>query len=489
MKHQSFREKLLVLSLAIAIPLLSGCAIGYHDDATWSSSVKGAQLESPSPSDVTVVDNLDGTATIKWPVVPGAGGYEFTFYNVDDPENPVAVGEANEVVDGCKVSRDITDDTKYMISIRTLGNAEWDNKDATTACEADYATLVPTTGTIPSGTDIFAWFEANPITPTEAEQAFVLEPGGEYTISDVLNFGGQLVTFRGDKINHAKVTMLDGSRISTCTGLKVKFIDFDCSASVSSSSSNALILLGNNPADYNIFTSGGWNVIADPIVLQECNITGINRYLIAPNATQWCVKTFMVRDCVVGINQSTDIIYMNQNNSFIAHLQLMNSTFYSTVSNGNRFIRYSSRGPRNIYSDGTGWTGVPALYNGVSYLGGVIVQSCTFYNIAKTSEMANYSGMNQTTTFFNIQNSIFVDSGNNQVIRRFIPSSGRPMLVTNNAYWFNGAFTTDSSLSYDTAPIETDPQLADPANGDFTPSGDALARRAGDPRWLPELPE
>ena len=49
-------------------------------------------------------NNNDGTATIKWNVVEGAGGYEVSFYNVDNPEEKVPVGEENEFVDGCSVN-------------------------------------------------------------------------------------------------------------------------------------------------------------------------------------------------------------------------------------------------------------------------------------------------------------------------------------------------------------------------------------------------
>lgn len=121
-KHLFSRRKMYGLAFVVAVLLFSGCTIGYDENATWTSNVKNAQLESPT--EVIVANNNDGTATIKWNVVEGAGGYEVSFYNVDNPEEKVPVGEENEFVDGCSVTRDIGDDTKYLACVRTLGNTQ-----------------------------------------------------------------------------------------------------------------------------------------------------------------------------------------------------------------------------------------------------------------------------------------------------------------------------------------------------------------------------
>lgn len=78
-------------------------------------------MESPSTEGWTFTRNVDITSLeIKWPVVLGAGGYQVTFYNIDDPDNPVVIGEENEVVDKCTITRDITEDTKYKVAVRAL---------------------------------------------------------------------------------------------------------------------------------------------------------------------------------------------------------------------------------------------------------------------------------------------------------------------------------------------------------------------------------
>lgn len=77
------------------------------------------------------------------------------------------------------------------------------------------------------------------------------------------------------------------------------------------------------------------------------------------------------------------------------------------------------------------------MYNGVSYRGGLIIQNCTFYNVANKGDMANWSGMLQNTTFMNISNNIFVDSGNNQVIRRITNNNNNVIKsFSRNSYWY-----------------------------------------------------
>ena len=107
--------------------------------------------------------------------------------------------------------------------------------------------------------------------------------------------------------------------------------------------------------------------------------------------------------------------------------------------------------------------------------------------------MANWSGMLQNTTFMNISNNIFVDSGNNQVIRRITNNNNNVIKsFSRNSYWYGEDYSTDGSIAtYESNPIETDPKLTDPGNAvetakDFTPRGDEqLSARTGDPRWLP----
>ena len=77
-----------------------GCTIGYHDNEIFESDVKNSTLKSPTLEDVDVsIDAAGEVVTVEWAVVHGAEGYEFSWYNVDDPNNPLPIVE-NEFVDG-----------------------------------------------------------------------------------------------------------------------------------------------------------------------------------------------------------------------------------------------------------------------------------------------------------------------------------------------------------------------------------------------------
>jgi len=98
--------------LFIIVLLFSSCIDGYEDDELWSSGVENITLESPNVEDVTITPSADGsTLNFQWPVVMGAGGYEFSLYIVDDPNNPVAVGEEKQIIDGTTVQREMKEDT------------------------------------------------------------------------------------------------------------------------------------------------------------------------------------------------------------------------------------------------------------------------------------------------------------------------------------------------------------------------------------------
>ena len=64
------------------------CAQGV-DDETWTSGVSGVQLESPAADAIafSLATDASGNEQVKvqWPVSMGAGGYEITVINVNDP--------------------------------------------------------------------------------------------------------------------------------------------------------------------------------------------------------------------------------------------------------------------------------------------------------------------------------------------------------------------------------------------------------------------
>lgn len=479
--HLFLRVKRHGLMITTAMLLLSACIDGYKDDQTFSSDVRGVTLESPKAEDIVFKPSPSGDKlTVQWPVVHGAGGYLFSLYIVDNPDNPIVVGKENEVVDGCSVGRTLEDDTKYKVVIKTLGNDKYENKDAATTTEAKYTTLVPTYATIPQG-DIAEWFANNPIPSgkEKEELAYVLEKNGNYTLSAPIDFGKQKVTFRGEKVGHAKLTYGSAGRISTTAGLKIKFIDFDCNA-VDGAASNGSLLLFSSKPDEALIGLNNHYIIKDPIVIQACNIIGIQRHLIYDNKKKYCPATLMINDCVVKLTttQEQPVIYFNQ--GFANDMTVQNSTFWHDgPKNNNYFVQYNGSGR----PDRAGF-----VSGSVNYL------NSTFYHVCYNKQWGNYTGfVGQTSVNWNMKQSIFLESGKGEVTRRFL--GGRTGQVTasfaQNTYWYNGA-VPDEELKYDISGTHftTDPELKDPKNGDFTVLGTGqLTTRTGDPRWLPELVE
>ncbi|MBP6065699.1 MAG: DUF4957 domain-containing protein [Bacteroides sp.] len=478
--HLFFRRKRHVLMVITAMLLFSSCIDGYKDDWIFSSDVRGEVLESPKAENVTFKPSPDGKLLrIQWPVVYGASGYQFSLYIVDDPNNPVVVGNENEIVDGCSVERPLRDDTKYKAVLKTLGNDKYSNKEAVASTEVNYTTLVPTYATIPQG-DIAEWFINNPIPSgkEKEELAFVLEENGNYTLSAPIDFGKQKVTFRGEKVGHAKVVYGSAGRISTTAGLKIKFIDFDCKG-VDGSSSDAAFLLFSSTPDETLIGKNSYYIINDPIVIQACKIEGVQRHLIYDNKKKYCPAALMISDCFVKLTttQEQPVILFNQ--GFVNNLTIQNSTFWHDgPKDNNYFVQYNGSGRP---------TNADFVTGSVNYL------NSTFYHVCYSKQWGNYNGFaGQSSVNWNMKQNIFVESGKGEVARRFL--GGRTGQVTasfgQNTYWYNKAVPAEE-LKYDISGthFETDPMLQDPKNGDFTVLGEGqLNARTGDPRWLPELP-
>lgn len=456
----------------VILLFITSCVDGYKDDYEYASDVRNATLESPKAEDVSFVASPDGeTVTISWPVVHGAGGYLVSFYNVDDPDNPVAIGTENEVIDGCSITREIEEDTKYRLDIKTLGNEKYNNKEALSEESISYSTLLPTYAVIPSGTDLSTYFSANPIPQSETELAYDLESGGSYTMSGDLPLGLTNVTIRGDKVYHPTVKMTTGAFLTDGFGLKIKFIDFDCT----DFSKNAFITYNTtlNPA----LVASDWVCVTSPVVVSNCNISALPKPLLFDSSKKYAIQTLLVKNCVISMSAAGQrFLYMP--GGIIKDLTIDSSTIYYTEPASTYFIQYNSN--RITAVAAWGWIS-----------GGIKLANSTFWQVAKTGQMGNYAGLAQKGNYLTVQKCIFVDCGSGEVIRRLGGgNSNFTCSFSYNSYWFNGSFATqelvttpkDNSGSH----IATDPQLQDPNNGNFTVQGAAqIAARTGDPRWLP----
>ena len=129
----------------LCILLLAGCAEGYESPDGFDLGVTNTQMKTPIQDSISFIVSTDGkTATVSWPTVAGADGHEVTFMNVDDPANPVIIdGYDKKIVDGSKFTVSVTEDSKYKMIMRTLGNKNLGNTDADTESVYDFSTLVP----------------------------------------------------------------------------------------------------------------------------------------------------------------------------------------------------------------------------------------------------------------------------------------------------------------------------------------------------------
>ncbi len=488
LNHLSTRGSIhALLPLALAALLLASCASdGFDDNEAFGSSVRNTTLSSPSIDDISIAASTDNSKTIiTWKVVYGAGGYICSVYDISDPDAPAAVdGYDNTLVDGCSLAVTREEDTNYRFVIRTAGNAELNNKEAETETRVEFNSFTATYATIPSGSDLAAWFAQNPV-PEEAtaeQLCYDLEPGGEYTLSADVDFDTRQVTLRtSSKTDHARITYTGNSvSIMTQTALTIKYVDIDCSAS-----KEGVIELSETPDEGTLGAtgSGTYYNIQKSIVIDGCNIDGVKGNLIYDNNVAYCLETMLVRNCVIRRENSTEAsnnISFYFKGGFINDLSIQNSTIWNSSDvSSTYFVQYNNAGrcSRAGYNR-----------NYVSYT------NSTFYNIAHEGQMGNYSGFNgQSSSTWVMTDCIFVDCGNKQVCRRFVGGAINSSDATfrNNTYMFEGEFeSTDGSVdNYDLSgtAIEEDPGFRDPASGDFTVSGSAqLSKRTGDPRWLPE---
>lgn len=473
---QAFRRGYYAFA-GLSLLLLASCADTYDSDETFSAGVRNAQLVSPAEGDIAITPNTDGDQmTITWPVVYGAGGYDVALYDLSNP----TVAIVTDTIDGCSLTAPREEDVNYRLVIRTLGNQKLGNSDASTATEKLFNSFEASYAAIPEG-DLYQWFQQNPIPDDLAAEAlnFDLTPGGSYTLSGVIDFGKFNVTLRtSDKTNRATITYGEEGGLATSNGFKAKHLILECAATT-----QPVLALSETPnPDILDADNNNHHQIVAPISFQNCQVNNVVRNFMFDNKQKYCVKTFSITNCVVKFTpdekMSTQAYFqIYDGGGFINDFSATNCTFWSATDNKvNYFVRYNNSGR----CDRAGY-----LTNSIN------LRYCTFYNIAKTGQMANHSGFDgRASSNYNIVGNIFVDCGSGQVPRRLIGRINTSAVnnFSYNTYWFEGAPETEgfSSNTYDTSTnaLQTDPAFVDAANGNFTPTGaEQLERKTGDPRW------
>ena len=486
-------SKMCVLALTGASAfLLASCAKDGFTDESFDSGVSGKQVEAISADDITITPSADGKSqTISWPVVMGAGGFQINLIDVSNPDEPII---NDSIVDGCQVTCSREEDVNYKMTILTLGNKKKNNIDADNATVKEFTTFTPTYKTIPAGSDLNQWFAANPLPADQVGENlnFDSEGGAEYTVSGLLDFGANSVTIRSNsKSDWATITFSDAaSEFTTSAGFTLKYLNIDCSAS-----SAAFVSLSRTPAITPIVVNA-WNTdynfyrVKDNISFLNCNITGVNSYFLWDNQVScWFADNVLVDNCVVHLTTPKDskavsgaYFWTNKGAGFFRNLTFNNSTFYDTGEGDVKyFVQYGGFGNDQVKDPDTqlGWTD-----NTITYT------NCTFYNVCSSGQWGNYNGVaGKKTSYWNMKNCIFYNCSTSGVARRFLAGKQNQATAVfeNNTYMkADGTFDNPSPYDNSGTDIKEDPLFADPANGDFTISGATqIARKTGDPRWLP----
>lgn len=449
------------------------CADHYDGDESWSPQVKNTTLTSPETDKISITASPDGsTMTIAWPVVYGAGGYAVALYNLNDPENPVTV--KTDTIDGCSFSVSREEDTNYSLTIRALGNQKYNNAEAKEGTQFLFNTFLPTYAEIPDGSDLKAWFEANPIPEDSTSHlCYDLMPGGNYTVSGRIDFFGHQVTLRSSsKSNYANVIMEAGSYFNTYAGFTLKYLNINAEAS-----NKPIISFSDEPSEsiQNLIGEKGCYFIMDPVVVQGCNITKLGSSIMASNSAKYDVRVVSINNTVVEVDKTlptaTSGAFVYMKTGFISDFTIKNSTVYSRERSESFFIQHAGR-PKDVSDEEQRY---------------VSIVNCTLANLAYGKNFCDYHN-GQTTYHYTLKNTIVQDCGKPNFLTGLNKgqSSDNPIWdVNNNTCWRDGADASASQTGIKNPGLwlTADPEI-DPTNAKFTPAAAQQEAGQGDPRWI-----
>ena len=489
------------LCCAAMVMFAASCAQGV-DDETWTSGVSGVQLESPAADAIafSFATDASGNEQVKvvWPVSMGAGGYEVTVYNVNDVDNPEIVVD-HQVVDGCSLLFPLGEDTNYEVSILTLGNEKYNNTGAASATTVPFSTMIGGQ-TIPAGTEIGQyitdWMTAHADEYAAAiaadanfEWAFDLERGAAYTLSVPAKSGLIPIRLRGTQGNRPVVTVSETGCLSPAAGLKIKNVNFDCTAATAL----GLILMDDSRTDVPV-NSNKVMQCPYPIRIESCWVKELPKALFNIGYGAWGVKEFRMSDCMVQLNNKNDdqwTTFINawQNKGIsngvsgaswygaIMNTYVLNSTIWNrwesaTLKDKNYFIRFANQSIDKAVGS----------YNGVFE-----IKNSTLVRMVPRKDFGNNIA-NKPQYVITFENSNFWDCYRLQKVKR-----GGTYVWKNNTIW--GVFTSvDSTDKKEIATEEnmgfTDENIfkvmdltAENGGVNFKATG-TISSTIGDPRWL-----
>ena len=474
------------------------CAQGV-DDETWTSGVSGVQLESPAAESIafSLATDASGNEQVKvqWPVSMGAGGYEVTVINVNDPENPEVVVD-HETVDGCSLLFPLAEDTNYEVSVLTLANEKYNNAGATSATTVPYSSMIGGV-TIPAGSEI-GQFITDYMLEHEAEHqaaiaadanfewAFDLERGAAYTLDVPAKSGLIPIRLRGTLGNRPVVTVGEKGCLSPAAGLKIKNVNFDCTAMTSL----GLILMDDSRTDVPV-NSNKVMQCPYPVRIEQCWVKELATAIFNGGYGAWGIEEFRLSDCLVQLNCKNGDQWHTFINAWqdkgisngasgvcwygaILNTYVLNSTIWNrypsaSVGNKNYFIRFANQSIDKAVGS----------YNGV-----FDIKNSTLVRMMPNKDFGNNIA-NKTAYVITFENSVFHDCYRLQKVKRggTLVMSGNTIQGIRNSVDSTDKkeFATESDHGFDESAIDNAILDLTAENGgvNFTPlTGN------GDPRWL-----
>ena len=494
---------------------------GFDNDEKWESPVSNAQLTSPKAEDINVTPDASGNyQTFTWPVVVGASVYECKLVDKTDPDNLRVIYEGN--VDGCSLKTPKEDDAVYEFSIRTLANTSKGNKDATETTKMSFNTIIKTYKTISSGTDLTTFFasevipenEKDPVTKQLMPVAYDLEADGAYTLSGTIDFKLHKILIRTQKtkddvvvkpIHYATITLQAASSgegegestgDNTCFMIQHGFTLKSVKIDATNSKGNSLIMMADadhleagvkkNEQVFPTAQNKGRNATDEPIEVRDCLIKNLKKSLFYTNKTPWAISSLNVVSNIIQLDNSgsslLDFWYSGSGDGAVKNLLVKNNTIYD-IGEGSTFyfIRFD-HGSNAIKLFGPSDKPIDKTF----------VLEISNNTLTRTSVNRNFGNNVPNNHCINniLKQNIFIDVNN---LNKYA-LSGQDREYADNFIWTVERTSTPDEdkvlCNYEDPGIIVPKSVLDltKENGGLTgliPSGNALAKSSGDPRWLP----
>ena len=386
--------------------------------------------------------------------------------NIAATSNGEVKADKEACEEGDVVTLTITPDEGYeleSLTVKDAGDADVEVTDDQFTMPATAVTVTATFKkspvdiniTVESGKDIAAEVEAAADGAPVKSINVTLKADGSYTI-------GSSLTSQGNVIINGNGATIDASSLSD----------------------PVITLSGGTTFAPKAAGTESDHVLVENVTDKDVTISGQKGALLR-DAQKSLVETVTIENSVVEMPAAGKNVLDFNSKGYAGKVIVKNSTIWSAGKNTGFFAQYGSR-PKNVNGD--------------------LLQEFDFENstIVNIANGKNFNDLKQNGTaqnVYTIKNNIFSDCGKaGQVVVGFNKgqNSATPVWdVDGNTFLLDGADNSAAEISKAGQKngedivkncLESDPEFADAANGDFTvgESTDQAELETGDPRWLVE---